>query len=104
MTKTMTKHTTTGSKKAAEPNVVNVELSPKAVKHTNFDLVAVGICPHDKERLGEEVRGRGVGVTRTCEACGHTWYINKKIRTFKCLTCSGSKRNTTERAITNRKG
>ena len=56
-------------------------------KRTNFDLVALGTCSHDNARLGDEIRDHGVGVTRVCEACSHTWYINKKIRTCKCLTC-----------------
>ena len=79
-----------------------VEILLSATKRANFDLVAAGICPHDNAKLGDEIRGSGIGVTRVCETCGHTWYINKKIRTCKCLTCSGAKRNSTERKIANR--
>ena len=102
MSKTKTKLATVGTKKVAEPVVANAVTSQKEGKRTNFDLVVVGVCPHDNEKLGEEVRGSGVGVTRVCETCAHKWYINKKIRTCKCLTCNGTKRNATERAITNR--
>jgi len=77
MSKTKTTQATIGSKKAAEPQVVNAVASEKIEKRTNFDLVAVGVCPHDDDKLGDETRGRGVGVTRVCEKCGHTWYINK---------------------------
>jgi len=86
------------SKKAIEQSVVNGELSPATEKRSNFDLVAGGTCPHDLERLGEEVRGRGEGVTLVCSKCGHQWYINRKIKTCKCLTCSSRKRSTDERS------
>jgi hypothetical protein len=43
-----------------------------------------------------------IGITRTCESCGHIWYINRKIRMCKCLTYSGAKRSTTERKIAHR--
>jgi hypothetical protein len=79
-----------------------VEILPSTTKRSNFDLVAAGVCPHDNARLGDEIRGSGVGVTRVCESCGHKWYLNRKIRTCKCLTCSGARRNTTERKIANR--
>jgi len=102
MSKTKTTQATIGSKKAAEPQVVNAVASEKIEKRTNFDLVAVGVCPHDDDKLGDETRGRGVGVTRVCEKCGHTWYINKKIRTCKCLTCSGARRKSAERVVNNR--
>ena len=98
----MTKLTTVGSRKAAEPQILNGEILLTTTKRANFDQVAAGVCPHDKARLGDEIRGSGVGFSRTCESCGHTWYLNKKIRTCKCLTCSRSKRNTTERKIANR--
>ena len=88
MSKTTTKQANAGSKKAAVSDVVNEELSKLAVKRTNFDLVAVGVCPHCQGRLSSEVVGKGVGVTRVCETCGHRWYVNAKIRTCKCLTCS----------------
>jgi hypothetical protein len=91
-----------GSKKAIEPAVLNGEILPSTTKRSNFDLVAAGVCPHDNARLGDEIRGSGVGVTRVCESCGHKWYLNRKIRTCKCLTCSGASRNTTERKIANR--
>ena len=98
----MAKLTTIGSKRAVGPATLNGEILLSATKRSNFDLVAGGSCPHDSARLGKEIRCRGVGFTRVCENCGHIWYINKKIRTCKCLTCSGAKRNTTERKIANR--
>ena len=98
----MIKITTVGSKKGVEPNVSSGEIFLSTTKRANFDLVTAGVCPHDNAKLGDEIRSSGVGFNRTCESCGHTWYLNKKIRTCKCLTCSGSKRNTTERKIVNR--
>jgi len=92
----MTKLTTVGSKKAVEPKILSGEILLSTTKRSNFEQVAVGICPHDNGNLGDEIRGSGVGFSRTCESCGHTWYINKKIHTCKCLTCSGTKRNATE--------
>ena len=102
MTITETKLTTVGSKKAVEPNVLNGEILLSTTKSANFDLVAGGSCPHDGAKLGNEIRTNGIGVTRTCEICCHTWYLNKKIRTCKCLTCYGAKRNSAERKIDNR--
>ena len=83
--------TTTGSKKAAEPQWLNAELSESMGKRTNFDLVAVGVCPHDESSLSAPVLTKGAGEKATCVDCGHTWYINKKIKTCKCLTCSAAK-------------
>ena len=88
--------------KAIEPKILNSEILTSTKRQGNFNLVAAGVCPYDNGRLGDGIRGRCVGFSRTCENCGHTWYLNKKIRTCKCLTCSGTKRNTTERKITNR--
>ena len=95
--------TTTGSKKAAEPQRLNAELSESIGKRTNFDLVAVGVCPHDESSLSAPVSTKGTGMKATCVDCGHTWYINKKIRTCKCLTCSGAKRNSAENGGITRK-
>jgi len=89
--------TTTGSKKAAEQGRLNTVISQTKPKRTNFQMVAVGICPHDKAQLGDEITGQGVGVTLICEKCGHRWYLNKKIKTCKCLTCSTEKRSSTKR-------
>lgn len=61
-------------------------------KTSNFELVASGKCPHDGANLGDEVAGKKVGITRTCTNCGHAWYLNHKIRTCKCATCSAIKR------------
>ena len=83
--------TTTGSKKAAEPQRLNTESSESIGKRTNFDLVAVGVCPHDESSLSAPVSTKGSGEKATCTQCSHTWYLNKKIRTCKCLTCSASK-------------
>ena len=95
----MTKLTTLGSKKVVEPKILNGKLLLSTKRQGNFDIVAAGVCPHDDDKLGDEIRGRGVGVTRTCETCGHIWYLNRKIRTCKCLTCYGTKRNSKEREI-----
>jgi hypothetical protein len=48
-------------------------------------------------KLLDETRTSGIGVTRVCEACGHQWYINKKIKTCKCLTCRTWKRSADKR-------
>ena len=72
----------------------NTKSSPSTKRASNFALVAAGVCPHDKGTLGAEVKGKGVGTTHTCESCGHTWYLNRKIHTTKCQTCSASKRST----------
>ena len=92
---------TTGTKKATEPKVASAVKSQPAPKRTKYDLVAVGVCPHDNAKLGDEIHGRGIGVIRVCVECGHAWYINKKIRTCKCLTCSGAKRNAVELTMAN---
>lgn len=73
-------------KKTKEPKV------KKERTQSNFALVASGICPHDSAKLGDEIAGKGIGVTRVCESCAHIWYLNKKIRTCKCLSCSADKR------------
>ena len=83
--------TTTGSKKASEQQRLNAESSESIGKRTNFDLVAAGVCPHDESSLSAPVSTKGSGMKATCVDCGHTWYINKKIRTCKCLTCSAAK-------------
>jgi hypothetical protein len=82
--------TTTGSKKAAEPQRLNAGISPTKVKRTNFQMVAVGACPHDNSELLPSVRTKGEGAKAVCSQCGHIWYINKKIRTCKCLMCSAA--------------
>ena len=96
--------TTVESKKAVEPKIVNGEILTSTKKQGNFDLVTAGVCPHDGAKLGDEIRTTGVGVKRICEPCGHTWYINKKIKTCGCLTCKGPKRRSTERVGTSRVG
>ena len=72
----------------------NTKLLPSTKKRSNFDQVAGGVCPHDSAKLGDEIAGKGVGITRVCTKCGHIWYLNKRIRTCKCQTCSASKRST----------
>jgi hypothetical protein len=72
----------------------NTKLQPSTKKRSNFDQVAGGVCPHDGAKLADEVAGKGVGVTRVCTKCRHTWYLNRKIKTCKCQTCSASKRST----------
>jgi putative component of toxin-antitoxin plasmid stabilization module len=72
--------------------LANTKSLPSTTKRANFDQVAAGVCPHDSARLGDEIRGSGIGVTRVCETCGHRWYLNKKIKTCKCLSCSADKR------------
>ena len=61
-------------------------------KESSFSKVDRGICPHDVKSLGDDIAGRGEGVTRKCAACEHLWYLNRKIKTCKCLTCSATKR------------
>jgi hypothetical protein len=100
MAKKNTNAATVGTKKTAEQQV---ELSPATGKRSNFDLVSAGTCPHDGARLGNEMRGRGIGVKLSCGRCHHAWYLNRKIKTTKCLSCSGERRKpasaTSEREI-----
>jgi hypothetical protein len=70
----------------------NTKLLPSTKRHSNFDQVAAGICPHDEAKLGESEKTTGVGVYRTCVECKHRWYLNSKIKTAKCVTCSTNKR------------
>jgi hypothetical protein len=76
--------------------LANTKQQPSTKRRSNFDQVVVGVCPHDSAKLGDEITGRGVGVTRECTKCHHIWYLNKKIRTCKCLTCSADKRKVKE--------
>jgi len=87
------------SKKATKAVKIDKKTSAKTKKMSNFDLVTGGTCPHDGARLGDEIHGRGVGVTRTCETCEHCWYLNAAIRTCKCLTCGTLKRSTEKREV-----
>jgi hypothetical protein len=88
----MTKLTIVGAKKGVEPPMLNNEILPATIKRTNFDLVAAGVCPHDNAELLPPTRTAGAGEKAVCTQCGHTWYINQKIRTCKCLSCSADKR------------
>jgi hypothetical protein len=88
----MRKLVTVGSKKAVEPKKVNSEILTSAKKQGNFDLVSGGRCPHCDSKLGDEIKGKGVGFIRVCTKCQHRWYLNRKIRTTKCQTCSSDKR------------
>lgn len=80
------------AKKALVTKSTNTKSLPSTKKRSNFDLVASGVCPHDNAKLRELEKTSGVGVYRTCVECKHRWYLNKKIRTCKCLPCSESKR------------
>jgi len=82
---------TTKTKKATKAVRSDTERQDKQKKVSNFDLVAQGVCPHDNAILGDEVAGKKVGVYRTCSQCGHKWYLNRQIRTCKCLTCAHDK-------------
>ena len=92
MVKTKTNKANTGSKKVTTTKTPNTKSLVSIKKRTNFDLVAAGMCPHDSDKLGNEIRGRGAGVTYACDTCNHRWYLNTKIKTCKCLTCSTDKR------------
>lgn len=81
----------TKSKKKTEAVKSEAKRQDKQGKVSNFDLVAQGVCPHDKASLGDEVAGKGVGITRTCSKCGHVWYFNRKIKTCACRTCVADK-------------
>jgi len=67
-------------------------------KVSNFDLVAQGKCPHDNAKLGDEIAGKKVGVTRVCSKCEHVWYLNRKIHTCACRTCVTSKQKVKKEA------
>ena len=103
MTVEETKRVTVGSKEAVETKTLNSDILSLTKRQGNFYLVAAGVCPHCSGRLGGEVRTSGIGIKRTCDSCGHIWYLNKRIRTCKCLTCYGTRRNETERKGFNRK-
>ena len=83
--------TVVGTKKAVEPKILNSETLPSAKRQGNIDQVAAGVCPHEGSALSLPIPTKGSGEKATCSKCGHTWYINKKIRTCKCLTCSAAK-------------
>ena len=70
---------------------LNAELSESIGRHTNFDLVAAGVCPYDESALSALVSTKDSGMKATCSKYGHMWYSNKKIRTCKCLTCRTAK-------------
>ena len=70
----------------------------KQKKVSNFDLVARGKCPHDDAKLGDEVVGRKIGITRVCSKCKHVWYLNRQIHTCACRTCVASKQNDKKKA------
>jgi hypothetical protein len=79
-------------KKAMVTESKNSKPLTSTIKRSNFDLVALGVCPHCDAKLGDEVHTTGSGVIRTCEKCQHRWYLNRKIRTTKCQTCASVKR------------
>ena len=80
----MTKKAEVKQKKANKTKVEQDTVS-------NFDLVAQGKCPHDGARVGDEVAGRKVGITRVCYKCKHVWYLNRQIHTCVCRTCQKTK-------------
>jgi protein-arginine kinase activator protein McsA len=71
-------------------------------RRTKFQQVTGGVCPHDQALLLEPVKTKGIGIKLVCSQCGHTWYINKKIKTCGCLTCKGTRRSSLERDNTRR--
>ena len=56
---------------------------------------------HDNAELLPAVKTKGVGFKRVCAEYGHTWYINKKIKTAGCLTCKGTRRRSLEHKMAN---
>ena len=87
----MTKRTK--STTSTTPKHTNTKTQDQPTRRTNFNLVTVGLCPHDQAKLSDEIQGKGVGLSRTCSSCKHIWYLNTKIRTCKCITCSMERRN-----------
>ena len=67
------------------------EVKQKPRKEPKFSMVDRGLCPHDDTALEDEVAGHGDGVKRKCTSCQHVWYLNRRIRTCKCLTCGKQK-------------
>ena len=104
MNKTIQTRQPTKSKKAVSQQRLNAESCETTGKRTNFQIVAAGVCLHDDASLLEPVKTKGVGMKAVCSKCGHTWYINKKIKTCGCLTCRGAKRKSMELVGTNRVG
>ena len=76
--------------KSLKPSI-SIKPSKTMGRRSNFALVAGGRCPHDGGALGDEVPTKGFGVTRRCGVCDHVWYLNRKIHTCKCETCTKSK-------------
>jgi len=75
------------TKKETKGRPTNIELCNTSGKRSNFDLIAVGTCPHCGGSLGSEVPTAGRGAKRQCSSCGQIWYLNRKIRTCKCVPC-----------------
>ena len=88
----MKKQVIVGTEKAAEPKMLNGEILISTKRRGNFYCVAAGRCPHCTAGLGDEVRTSGIGGVRTYVKCQHRWYLNTRIKTCKCLTCSADKR------------
>ena len=88
MTKIQAKEQTIGTGKETDVMVTNSKPLTEMGNRSKFDLVAGGTCPHCGSRLSVEVKTTGVGLKRTCIGYAHTWYLNREIKTTKCLTCS----------------
>ena len=95
---TTAKQATTGSKKAAGKTATNSKTLETKGHRTNFDLVAVGVCPHCKSKLEKPIETKGTGQRLKCQSCQHIWYLNQAIKTCKCLTCSTERRNNPNKA------
>ena len=102
MTIKETKLAVAGSKKAMEAHVANSVTLERKEQRTKFQQVAAGVCPYDQASLLEPVKTKSVGIKFTCSQCGHTWYINKKMKTCGCLMCKGTRRDSLERDNTRR--
>jgi hypothetical protein len=88
----MTKKTRTKQKKVEASQKTDSKTKVEQKNASNFNLVAQGKCPHDNAKLGDEVAGKKIGITRVCSKCKHVWYLNRKIHTCACRTCQKGKK------------
>jgi hypothetical protein len=62
-------------------------------KVSNKDLAGQGICPECHGQLGQLS-----DHYRTCQFCGHRWYVNQHTGSVVCVTCR-NKRNVDKRIV-----
>jgi hypothetical protein len=101
MSKIETKLANLGSNTPSTPMSMNSKSFTSTSKREDFDLVVAGTCPHCRGHLGKEIRGRGAGVNLICKKCGHRWYLNRRIKRTRCLTCFAEQRRNMRNIVRN---